>query len=148
MRGGARKRGQISKGRTFFKRLGAWFGLNHGDTNTFDEIQNSDAVHELKTQQSQAATSSRVERDEQTTNDSAPVQATPTDHPRPARRAASTIPVRPRGKSQRILQKKLSKINSGAGSSRLVNHVILKDCELINKMSRIHRDACIVSSNS
>ncbi|GJV29569.1 hypothetical protein Tco_1386017 [Tanacetum coccineum] len=114
------KRGQISRSRTCFERLGAWFGLNHGDTNTSDENQNLDPVHELETQQSQAATSSRVERDEQTTNDSAPIQATPTDHPRPTRRGASTTPVRPREKSQRILQKKLSKINSGAGSSSLM----------------------------
>ncbi|GKB12839.1 hypothetical protein Tco_0846762 [Tanacetum coccineum] len=115
MRGGAGKRGQISSGKPCFRRLSAWFGLNHGDMHTSDENQNF--VHEPETQQSQASTSSRVEKADQTTNDSAPVQAVPADHPRPARRATSA-PIRPREKSQRILQKKLSRNNSGVGSSR------------------------------
>ncbi|GKD96964.1 hypothetical protein Tco_1380861 [Tanacetum coccineum] len=67
------KRGQISSGKPCFRRLSAWFGLNHGDMHTSDENQNF--VHEPETQQSQASTSSMVEKADQTTNDSAPVQA-------------------------------------------------------------------------
>ncbi|GJS22319.1 pentatricopeptide repeat-containing protein [Tanacetum coccineum] len=90
MRGDAGKGGQISRGRPGFGRLGAWFWFNHGDINTFDENQNLDLVHEPETQQSEPSTSSKVEKADQTTNDSATIQATPTDHPRPSRRATST----------------------------------------------------------
>nr|GEW42124.1 hypothetical protein [Tanacetum cinerariifolium] len=117
MRGGAGKRGQISRGKPRFRRSSAWLGLNHSDMNTSNENQNSDHVHEPETQKSQASTSSRVEKANQTTNDSAPVKAAPADHPRLARRVASA-PIRPKEKSQRTLQKKMSKNNGGAGSSR------------------------------
>nr|GEW45056.1 hypothetical protein [Tanacetum cinerariifolium] len=50
MRGGAGKKGQISRGRPRFKRLSAWFRLNHGDMNTSNENQNSDLVHEPENQ--------------------------------------------------------------------------------------------------
>nr|GEU67868.1 pentatricopeptide repeat-containing protein [Tanacetum cinerariifolium] len=112
------KRGEKGlRGRPRFRRLSAWFGLNHGDMNTSNENQNSDPVHEPETQQSQVSTSSKVEKANQTTNDSEPVQAAPADYPRLAKRATSEL-IRPREKSQRILQKKLSKNNGGAGSSR------------------------------
>ncbi|GKA81543.1 hypothetical protein Tco_0788235 [Tanacetum coccineum] len=108
-------------------RLGAWFGIHGNESDSIEntqeetmhdsEIQESQTVQTAPTQSSQTATSDGIAVDNQVVPVNEPVPR----EPEPRARRNFVIP-RQRGRSERILKKRLAKDHPGTGSSKTNPH--------------------------
>ncbi|GJT97323.1 pentatricopeptide repeat-containing protein [Tanacetum coccineum] len=108
-------------------RLGAWFGINGNESDSIENTQ-EEAMHDSKIQESQTVQTTPIQSSQTAASDRIAVdnQAMPVNEPvprEPVPRARTNFVIpRQRGRSERILKRKLAKDHPRTGSSKTNPH--------------------------